>query len=71
MKALADILLQHILGIAGVATALGALVQKLDAVVVFLLRFVSPEIIKAELDRLNALAKAEVDKDAKGPIAHS
>jgi hypothetical protein len=54
----------HIIAVPVVAAAISALVTNIDRVIVFMLRFFKPETIKAEIDRLDALAKARVDKDS-------
>lgn len=48
-----------------VLVALVGGLARIDSVIVFLLRFFPPEKINAELDRLEALAKARVNKDAQ------
>lgn len=54
----------HIIVIPAVAACVAAVVARIDSVILFALRFFSPDTIKSELDRLDALAKARVDKDA-------
>lgn len=58
------LVMNHILAEPG-AVAIGvAFLAKIDDVILFLLRFFDAQTIKDELDRLDALAKARVDKDA-------
>ena len=58
------IVLEHVFAEPG-AVALSVLfLAKIDAVILFALRYFDAKTIKDELDRLDALAKAEVDKEA-------
>lgn len=67
-------LANHIVVVPVVAAAGAAFVAKIDDVIVFALRFFDPQTIKDELDRLDARAKARVDKDAaavKATVTHA
>ena len=64
MDYIKKLIIDHILIMSSVTAALVALVAKLDSVILFLLRFVSKDVLEAKLDQLNAIAKAEVEKEA-------
>ena len=64
MTTLYKLAADHFLAVPVVAAGLAAFVSKIDDVILFTLRFFDAATIKAELDRLDALAKAEVDKEA-------
>ncbi len=67
-------IVDHIVAVPLIAAALGGAAAKVDAIILFLLRFFDADTIKEELDRLDALAKAQVDKDAaavKATVTHA
>lgn len=55
---------QHILAEPGIIAGIAVFFTNIDRIILFALRFFSPETIKTELDRINAAAKKEVDKVA-------
>ena len=59
-----DIIKDHIIAVPAVAAVLAYALGRVDDIIIFLLRFFQPETIKAELDRLEAVAKARIDLDA-------
>lgn len=59
-----NVIWNHVLAEPGVAAALAAFVFNIDRVILFSLRFFSPETLKAEVDRIDAAVKARIDKDA-------
>lgn len=64
MNFIKTLVLNHVLASASVAAALTGLVAKLDKVIALALRFVPKAVIEKEIDRLDALAKAEVERVA-------
>lgn len=64
METIKAVAVSHFLALPIVASGLTLFCAKIDAVILFALRFFKPETIKAEIDRLDAMAKARVDKDA-------
>lgn len=54
----------HILAEPGIVAAVAIAVARIDSIILFALRFFSAQTIKDELDRLDELAKKEVDKEA-------
>lgn len=64
MDIINKIVFNHIMAEPGVVAAVAVFLAKIDDVILFLLRFFDAQTIKDELDRLAAMAKARVDKDA-------
>lgn len=59
-----NIIINHVMAEPGVVALVAVCIARIDSAIIFALRFFPPQTIKDELDRLDALAKAEVDKDA-------
>lgn len=58
------LILNHVLAEPGVVAVISVLVSKIDMVILFALRYFDAQTIKDELDRLDEIIKAEVDKEA-------
>ena len=70
------IVIDHVLAEPGIVAVIAAAVTNIDRLIAFALRFVPAATLKAELDRIDKLADAEVDKVAAqpqnaGPIPHA
>ena len=61
---LKQFVIDHIVAVPVIAAGAAAADARNDSLILFALRFFDAETIKDELDRLDALAKAQVDKDA-------
>ena len=64
MDLLKKIALEHILAEPGAVAVIAYALGRVDDIILFTLRFFPAATIKAELDTLDALAKARVDADA-------
>ena len=67
MDIINKLVLDHVLASHGVVVLITLFLAKLDAVILFALRFFSADTINAELDRLDQAAKARVSADAAQP----
>ena len=67
MDIINKLVLDHVLASHGIVVLITLVLAKLDAVILFALRFFSADTINAELDRLDQAAKARVSADAAQP----
>ena len=64
MDFISKLILNHLLAIPIVVGLLAVAVKKLDAIILFLLRFFSKESLEAQLDKLGTEGKREIEKVA-------
>ena len=67
MDIINKLVLDHVLASHGIVVLITLFITKLDAIILFALRFFSADTINAELDRLDQAAKARVSADAAQP----
>lgn len=70
MDLINKIVFNHVIAEPGVVAVVAYGLGRIDDIILFALRFFSPDTIKSELDRLDGLAKARVDKDAADAPKH-
>ncbi len=59
--------LNHVMAEPGVVGLIAAVLTNIDRLIVLALRFVPAQTLKDEVDRIDAAAKARIDKDATPP----
>jgi energy-coupling factor transporter transmembrane protein EcfT len=62
--------INHILASHGIVAFTALCVAKIDWLIKLALKFVPAQVLKDEVDRLDAAAKARIDRDAAQPPAN-